>query len=374
MIETRAAVVHEPAAAFTIEDVELETPRDDEVLVRIRAVGICRTDLSTQRGNGVVIFPAVLGHEGAGVVRAVGDNVRTVRVGDRVALSFASCGSCEQCAVHMPARCSHLRTLNQLGMRPDGSRAIRRDGVEISSHYFGQSSFAYDALTYERNVVPIGDAPFELAAPLGCGVQTGVGTVTTAMQCRSQSTIVIIGAGAVGASALLGAVIQRCGRIVVVEPMAERRQTALTLGATDVVDPGDGSALVERLLALLPDGADYVVDTSGRQSSLEAGLAVLGMAGTLAIVGIPGHEVRLAVNPGTLLRRGQTVTGVLEGDSDPRRFIPQMLRWWKEGLLPLEKLVRTFPFERINDAVAAQERGDCIKAVLIMDEMRGDLS
>lgn len=367
MIQTRAAVVRRAQDPFVIQDVDLEEPRAGELLVDLRAVGICRTDLSTQRGNGAVEFPAVLGHEGAGVVRAIGAEVASVRIGDRVALSFASCGECGQCVHDRPARCLHLRALNQVGMRQDGSKAISRNGVAISSHYFGQSSFAATALVYERNVVPIGDAPFSLAAPLGCGVQTGVGTVTNALRCAAGSTIVVIGAGAVGSSAVMGALIQGCGRIVVVEPMAERRRLALDLGATDTVDPADGPALTEQLLALLPQGADYVVDTSGRQQSLEAGLEALAIAGTLAVVGIPARDARLSVDPGVLLRRGQTIVGVLEGDADPRTFIPRLLRWWRDGRLPLEKIVRTYPFDCINDAVAAQERGDCVKAVLTMD-------
>ena len=208
------------------------------------------------------------------------------------------------------------------------------------------------------------DIPFELAAPLGCGVQTGAGGVMLALACPRGSSLLITGGGAVGLSAVMGAVIQGCGSIIVVEPHAARRALASELGATHVIDPAASPDLAAAVRAILPQGVDYAFDTTGRPDTLTAIMGALAPKGVLGIVGIPPAGTPLPGDLGTVLTFGQTVRGIIEGDSDPDVFLPQLIAHWKAGRLPVEKLVKTFPFSEINAAIAAQHHGGCVKVVL----------
>ena len=365
-MQITAAVARTPGADFTLETVELDDPRPDEILVRVAAVGVCHTDLVARDGAMPFTLPAVLGHEGAGVVERVGAAVTKVKPGDRVAMTFRSCGQCERCLRGDPAYCFSMPALNYIGMRPDGSKAIREGGEAVSSNFFGQSSFATYALAYERNVIKAPDnLPFAIAAPLGCGVQTGAGGVMLALAAKAGSSILITGGGAVGLSAVMGAAIQGCATIIVVEPHAARRALALELGATHAIDPtAAGADLAGQVRALLPHGVDYAFDTTGRPETLSAVMACLAPKGVLGVVGIPPAGTPLPGDLGTVLTFGQTVRGIIEGDSDPDAFIPTLIQHWREGRLPLEKLIRTFPLAEINAAIAAQHHGDCVKVVL----------
>ena len=365
-MQITAALARAPGDSFSIETLELDEPRADEIRVRIAAVGVCHTDLVARDGAMPFSLPAVLGHEGAGVIDAVGSAVTKVAVGDRVAVTFRSCGACARCLGGDPAYCYTMPMLNYIGMRPDGSKAIRDGQAPVSSNFFGQSSFATYALTYERNVLKLpDDIPFELAAPLGCGVQTGVGGVVRALAAPKGSSILITGGGAVGLSAVMGAVIQGCGTIIVVEPLASRRELAQDLGATHVVDPAVQKDLPAAVRAILPHGVDFAFDTTGRPDILTATMSCLAPKGVFGIVGIPPAGTPVPGDLGAMLTFGQTVRGIIEGDSDPDIFLPQLIEHWRSGRLPLEKLVRTFPFADINAAIAAQHDGDCVKVVLL---------
>lgn len=360
-----AAVARAPGADFTLETVELDEPRADEILVRVAAVGVCHTDLVAREGAMPFSMPAVLGHEGAGVVERVGSSVTKVAAGDRVALTFRSCGQCDRCASGDPAYCYSMPVLNYIGMRPDGSKALKQGDTAVSSNFFGQSSFATHALAYERNVLKLpDDIPFEIAAPFGCGVQTGAGGIMLALACPPGSSVLITGGGAVGLSAVMGAKIQGCATIIVVEPHAARRALAAELGATHVVDPAADPDLAAAVRAILPQGVDHAFDTTGRPDTLAAIMAALAPKGVLGIVGIPPAGTPLPGDLGTVLTFGQTVRGIIEGDSDPDVFLPRLVAYWKAGQLPVEKLVRVFPFAEINAAIAAQHHGDCVKVVL----------
>jgi len=193
-MQITAAVARSPGADFTLETVELDAPRPDEILVRVAAVGVCHTDIVAREGGMPFALPAVLGHEGAGVVEAVGSAVTKVAPGDRVALTFRSCGQCDRCASGDPAYCYSMPALNYIGMRPDGSKSIKQGEAAVSSNFFGQSSFASYALAYERNVLKLpADIPFVVAAPLGCGIITGAGTVFYAFALRPGQTIAVFG-------------------------------------------------------------------------------------------------------------------------------------------------------------------------------------
>jgi aryl-alcohol dehydrogenase len=367
-MQIRAAIAHPASGEFAIDTVELDAPREDEILVAIKAVGVCHTDLVALQGGFGFGIPAVLGHEGAGVVEQIGAAVSKVAPGDRVAISFRSCGACHKCGTGHPAYCETMPLLNYAGMRPDGSRAIRHRGVEIASNFFGQSSFASHALTYERNVVKLdADTPFAVAAPLGCGIQTGAGSIINAFGCEAGSALLVTGAGTVGLSAVMAGRIRGCAPIVVVEPVAARRDLALELGATHAIDPSAAPDLAAAVRAIKPLGIDYALDTTARGHVLAAIMNALAPQGTLGCVGVPAPGSGLPGDLNTVLALGQKVMGIIEGDSDPDRFIPQLLDHYRQGRLPLDRLITTYNFADINRAIADQHAGLCIKIVLTMD-------
>lgn len=362
----QAAIVRSPGAPFEIVRLMLDEPRDDEILVRIVAVGVCHTDIVAQGGYFGYQGPAVLGHEGAGVVERVGRDIKAYRPGDRVAISFRSCGDCPQCECGLPSYCQAMPQLNYGGARPDGTTALKDDGVAVVSNFFGQSSFATHALTYERNLARVPeDFPLELAGPLGCGVQTGVGAVLLSMTCEAGSTIVIAGGGSVGLSAVMGAVIQECRTIIVIEPDGGRRAVARELGATHVIDPRGPSAIGDAVRRVLPDGAAYALDTTGRPEVIEAVLGALAPRGMLGLVGVADAGSLLPCQINRLIRYGHRVMGIIEGDSQPDTFIPELIELYRAGRLPIDKLVRTYPLAQINEAIRDQHEGRCIKPVLL---------
>lgn len=366
-MQTTAAVARVPHGDFTIEPVEVDAPRAGEVLVRITGVGLCHTDLIFRDQFAPYALPAVLGHEGAGVVEALGDGVTGLAVGDKVVLGFSSCGHCPRCDEGLPSYCRTFTHLNYAGMRlEDGSKAFSSGDEPVASHFFGQSSFATYTITRARNVVKVDtQAPLELLGPLGCGFQTGAGGVMRSLAAPAGSSIAVIGGGPVGLAAVMGAVIQGCTTIVLVEPIAARRDTATSLGATHVVDPGAGD-VGEALRTIAPDGLDFVFDTSGNVGAIEAGLAALGSHGAIGLVGVPkSPDAAISVNISALMTPGHRIIGIIEGDSDPQVFIPELLRHHAEGRFPFDTLIRTYPLAQINEAIAAQARGEFVKAVLI---------
>jgi len=362
-----AAVTQAARAAFELRTVDLEAPRADEILVRIEAVGLCHTDITGQAGE-MIPLPAVLGHEGAGVVEAVGDQVTKVVPGDRVVLTFRSCGHCRNCEKGLAAYCHTIRVLNYAGSRPDGTTSLSDNGEQIASNFFAQSSFATRCLAYERNVVKApGSIPFELLAPLGCGVQTGVGAVLRSLDCDEGASLLILGGGAVGLSAVMGAALRKCAPLIVVEPHAERRALALSLGATHAIDPAAGRPLPEVVREISPIGVDFAFETTGRPEIQQASMDCLAPHGVLGVVGIPPKGTPVPGDMRTAMALGHTVKGIIEGDSDPDSFIPELFALHQEGKLPLERLVRTYPLSNINQAIEDQHDGLCVKVVLLTE-------
>lgn len=369
MTETQAAVAHQPRGDFTIETIAVEAPRADEVRVRIAGVGLCHTDLIFRDQLAPFTLPGVLGHEGAGVIEAVGEEVEGLAVGDEVVIGFSSCGACPRCAEHLPSYCRSFVPLNYAGMRlEDGSTAYAKDGARLTSHFFGQSSFSALTVTRARNVVKVDTSKvaLELLGPLGCGFQTGAGGVMRSLACPSGSSIAIFGGGPVGLAAVMGAVIQGCDTIILVEPIAARRAIASDFGATHIIDPAEAGNLTEALRAIVPAGLDFAFDTSGVVPVIEAGLAALGSHGAIGLVGVPSKSgAAISVNIAALMTPGHRIIGIIEGDSDPQSFIPELIAHHAAGRFPFDKLITTFPLDQINSAIAAQARGECIKVVLI---------
>ena len=367
-----AAVATAAHAPFDIRELDLGEPQANEVLVRIVGVGLCHTDLIARDQFVPLPLPAVLGHEGAGIVEAVGSEVEDLAPGDHVVISFASCGHCPRCDEHLPSYCQSFPLLNYSGRRPDGSTPLRENESEISGYFFGQSSFASHALAPRRNVVKVPeDAPLEILGPLGCGVQTGVGAIMRSLACEAGSSIVIFGGGTVGLSAVMGAKIQGCDPIIVIEPVPARRELAMELGATHVIDPNGSPDVPAAIREIVPAGVDYAFETSGLPKVVEGAMASLGSHGMLGLVGVPPKpEDSLTVNLAAAITFGHQIKGIIEGDSDLHTFIPEMVALFKAGKLPLDKLVTTYPLRKINEAVEAHHSGSAVKVVLIPDEAR----
>lgn len=360
-----AAVTPAAMQPFELRQVDLEAPRRDEILIRVEAVGLCHTDLVAQTGA-IVPLPGVLGHEGAGVVEAVGADITKVAPGDRVAVTFRSCGRCRNCEKGLAAYCYSMPLLNYTGARTDGSSPLSENGQRLSGAFFAQSSFATHCLAYERNVVKAPDAiPFPVLAPFGCGVQTGAGAVLRSLNCEAGSSLLVLGGGAVGLSAVMAGALRGCAPLIVVEPLAARRALALELGASAVIDPGEGKPLAEAVRAIAPIGVDYAFDTTGRPDVLQAAMNCLAPHGTLGVVGIPPPGTPVPGDMTMAMTFGHTVKGIIEGDSDPDRFLPELFGYHLAGRLPVDKLVKPYPLSEINRAVAEQHAGLCAKAVLL---------
>jgi aryl-alcohol dehydrogenase len=359
----RAAISESPEAPFEIAEVELDDPRRDEVLVELRAVGVCHSDLTMKAVWPQAISPIVLGHEGAGVVAAVGADVTGVRPGDHVVLSYRSCGACPECAAGHRPYCRDFRALNGLGTRPDGSPTMHRDGARVYGSYFGQSSFASHALAYESNVVVVGaEIDLALAAPLGCGVQTGAGTVLNVLAPPRDASLIVFGAGGVGLSAVMAASASGVGTIIAVDPVASRRQLAAGLGASAALDPAAGD-VVDAIRGLTGAGATHAIDTTANGAVINQAIQALAPLGTLALVGIRVPDFAMDVQ--SVMSGGKTVRGVIEGDAAPHDFIPRLAELQRQGRLPVEKLIRRYDFGEIDEAFADAAGGRTVKPVLI---------
>jgi aryl-alcohol dehydrogenase len=361
-----AAVVESGGAPFALENVELGELQSDEVRVRIVASGICHTDLLIREGTFPTPMPVVLGHEGAGVVEEVGAAVTRVKVGDHVGCTYGSCGGCRMCAHGHPFHCTEFFERNFLATRTDGTTALSRGGTPVHSHFFGQSSFATAAVIPERSVVAIpDDVPFEVVAPFGCGVQTGAGGVMNVLRPLPNSSIAIFGAGGVGLSAVMAAVICGCSPIISIDVRPGRLAIAQELGATHLVNAAEVDP-VEAINQLTGGGVEASLETSGVPGVLRQAVDVLGPDATCGLIGAPplGTEEHLDVNG--LLSVGRGIKGIVEGHSVPQVFIPKLIDLWRAGRLPIDRLVRVYDFDQINQAAEDALAGDVVKPVLRM--------
>ncbi|WP_076757499.1 NAD(P)-dependent alcohol dehydrogenase [Edaphobacillus lindanitolerans] len=359
-MKIKAAVTQGQGEPFKIEEVELEGPKSDEVLVKIVATGVCHTD-AVARDQGITPYPAVLGHEGAGIVEQVGDSVETVKPGDHVVLSFAYCGHCENCLTGHPAYCMVFNELNFGGRMRDNSHRLSRQGEKLST-FFGQSSFGTYAVANERSVVKVDpEADLALLGPLGCGIQTGSGTVLNALKPEFGSSIAIFGAGAVGLSAIMAAAITECRYIIAVDIHDSRLELAKELGATHVIN-GRKEDVIEAIRGITRGGTRYALDTTGVPPVILQALRSLKPLGRLAVVGVT-PDLTLNVHE-DLMAEGKTMTGVIEGDAVPQIFIPQLVEYYRDGRFPFDKLVKFYDFEDINQGFEDSKQGHAIKPIL----------
>lgn len=367
-INVTVAVLRESGAELKIEKALLTAPRPTEVRVRVVASGVCHTDMVVRDQLFPTPLPMVLGHEGSGIVESVGYAVTTVVPGDHVVMTYMSCGLCLPCETGHPAHCSHMHPLNFGGGRIDGSTSTCScvDDSPIHDHFFGQSSFSTYAIANERNVVKVSkEAPLELLGPLGCGIQTGAGSVLKALKVEAGSSFAAFGAGAVGLAAVMAAKVAGATTIIAVDVTPSRLELALELGATHVINSREEDP-VKRIQAITGGGVNYSLECSGRAEVLRQAIDAVTTLGTCGIVGATRMGTEVAFNINDVMIPGKRIMGIVQGDVVANAFIPTLVDLYLQGRFPFDKLCRFYNFDQVNEAMADSERGVTIKPILRM--------
>ena len=367
----RAALTPALDQPFDFVDIDIDNPGPGELLVRIVASGVCHTDAAARHGDLPFSFPGILGHEGAGVVIAVGPGVTAPAIGDHVVLGWPFCGECRRCLDGEPRYCDTVGDELLAGMRLRGEKAGRSaysgtDAETVSGHFFGQSSFATYSLTSARQAVVIPrEVPLELAATLACGIQTGAGAVFNTAKPAPGQSLVVFGAGAVGLSAVMAATNTPATRIVAVDMHVSRLELAQRFGATDVIDASSTADVVADLLALLGGPADFAFECTGSIRVTEQATQSVGKLGTTILIGGAPLGATFEVDHGRTLN-GARIVGTLGGSGRAHVLIPALLQLWQQGRFPFDELVQTFPFDDIAEALESSRTGAVIKPVLTM--------
>ncbi|MBA9005847.1 NAD(P)-dependent alcohol dehydrogenase [Thermomonospora cellulosilytica] len=359
----KAAVLRAHDAPHRIEEVELAAPGPGEVLVRIAGAGLCRTDLLPRVPGFPAAPPIVCGHEGAGVVEEVGPEVGRLEPGDHVVLSYDSCRSCADCLWGRPAHCETFFSRNLTGTGVDGPGPMRDErGAPVAARWFGQSSWATHSLVAARNTVKVDrDLPVELLGPLSCGIQTGAGAVLHTFNVTFGSSVIVCGMGSAGLGAVMAARVAGADTIVAVDADPDRLDLARGLGATHGFD-GAREDLPALLLEATGGGAQYALDTTGLPSMISIAVHALRPGGTCGLVGAQQGDLVL---DSEALTAGRTLTGIVGGDTVPQVFIPQLIRLWRQGRFPFERLITAFPLEEIDRAEEAVLKGEVVKPLLV---------
>ncbi len=361
-MKIRAAVFRDTSLKPSIETLEMSEPGADEVLVRLTATGVCHTDLKTAGSESRSPRPVVLGHEGAGVVEAVGSGVTDLEPGDHVVMTFTWCTHCPSCRSARPAYC--FNTDHFACTRPDGSHYLHGDDGPVHGDFFNQSSFATHALARRRGVVKVRkDAPLSILGPLGCGIQTGAGAVLNVFEMKPGQSLAVFGAGSLGLSAVMAARIAGAGQVIAVDLHPNRLQLAAELGADEVIRADDGP-VHEQILDRLPHGVDFAFDTTTVGPVMLDAIASLAPHGTFGFVApTESGDLTIPLRP---LMMNRKVLGIMEGNSNPYVFIPQLVDFHMQGVFPFDRLVRFYPFDDIEQAFHDSEAGTTIKPILEM--------
>ncbi|QEY25426.1 NAD(P)-dependent alcohol dehydrogenase [Neisseria zalophi] len=365
LLDMKAAVVSGKGADFEIRSLKIRQPKGDEVLVKIVATGICHTDVSARNQYYPVPLPVVLGHEGAGIVQAVGSEVKDLKVGDHVILTYGYCGHCEECYTGKQPFCVESYERNFGGCDTDGSHAIfDEQNNPINDHFFSQSSFATLAIARESNAIKVPDnAPIELLGPLGCGIQTGAGTVMNALEVTPASSFAVWGAGSVGLSGLLGAKLLGASTIIAVDIVDSRLELAKELGATHVINSKKQDP-VEAIREITGGGVKFALETTGIPAILTQGVNALGRLGKIAVVGAPPMGTPAEFDVNDLLIYGKSIIGNVQARTTPKKFIADLVDLYLKGDFPFDKLVKYYDFKDINQAVADSHSGVTLKPIL----------
>lgn len=363
----RAAVMHEVHKPLVIEEVDVESPHAGEVVVRLAASGVCRSDLHVIEGESPVgIPPLILGHEGAGVIEEVGPGVTSLAKGDHVVIAlYGPCGSCDDCRSGDITNCwSDTRTHNMYGRMPDGHTRLKLNGQEIAG-MCGSGSLAELSVVREAQLVRIDpEIPLDLACLAGCGVTTGIGAALNIAQVRAGSSAAVIGCGGVGLNVIQGNAIAGAARIIACDTQQSKLDLASDLGATDCILISEGESISERIQALVPGGVDYAFEVVGHTPLVTEAFNATRTGGTAVMVGAPPPGSMITLDS-RILFSDRKLLGCLGGGNIPARDIPRIMRLYQQGTLNLEKLVETrIPLSRVNEAFNALRTGETVRTVI----------
>lgn len=365
-MKIKAAFVPEKGAPYEISELELAEVQATDVLVKIVASGLCRSDYGERNGNSIE-FPNVLGHEGSGIVERVGDAVTSVKPGDHVILSYAYCGECKHCSDGHPSSCEQWLVVNNSGKNTRGEYVLHKDG-EAVNNFFNQSSFSTYSLTDESNVVKVDkDVDLRILGPLGCGLGTGSGAVLRVLQPAVGEGIAVFGTGAVGFAAVMAAKLAGCYPIIAVDINDMRLEKAKELGATHVFNSKEKDPQ-EFIMGLTEGkGLDYVIDSTGVGPVMTQALHCVSNSGTFVPLAVTKKD--FSVNTFfDLVFGNKRVQGVLIGDTIAKYHLPNLIEFYKRGEFPFDQFIKFYDFDDINQAEADSLSGEVIKAVVVMDK------
>lgn len=368
-MKIQALVVEEKDAPFTLHEIELDDPGPGEVRVRIVASGVCHTDEITRGGDMPMPFPSVLGHEGSGIVDAVGEGVTRVVPGDRVVIEWPWCGECRNCLEGEPRYCLRMGDALVSGRRFKGAKAgttaYSRDGEPLNGHFFGQSSFGTYAITLENALVKVpDDVPLELLGPLACGLATGAGAVLNEARPQLGDSLLIVGVGAVGLAAIMAARCTGATTIIAADLHDERLELAREFGATHTINSGS-SDLKEEVARITGSTVDFAFDCTGVISVIETAAETVGMLGTLVLIGGAPAGASFSLDHLSTLW-GKKVIGVLGGGGRSGQLILGLIDLYRQGRFPFDKLVRYYEMDEIEEALADSAAGTVVKPILRM--------
>lgn len=358
--ESGASLPYAISQPMEIVEIDLATPESGEVLVKIEAAGICHSDLSVVNGTRQRPLPIIGGHESAGVVIGLGPDVRNFALGDHVTTVFLpSCGTCHECTSGIPAYCSVGASSNARGVMINGGSRITLNGATIN-HYNGVSCYSQYAVLDERSLVKLpSDIPIDIAALFGCALLTGIGAVRNSARTQAGQSLGVWGLGGVGLSALMGAVISQASPIIAIDPVASKRELALSLGADIALDPK------ENLRDHLPSGVAVAIEAAGRADTLQAAYEATGRGGITVTVGLPRADEMLSISALSLVSEIKTIKGSYLGSANPRADIPEFVKFWRNGKLPVEKLLTsTSPMSKVNEAMDALQSAQVVRQVI----------
>lgn len=360
----KAAIVNEKNEV-ALETLKLGQPRKDEVLVKIVGTGICHTDLTVLDQEVSTPLPIVLGHEGAGVVEKVGEGVTEFEKGDHVVITFAHCGECKTCKRGKPGSCEYLGELLFDGTMRDGTTPLSTEDGKSVATLFGQSSLATHSVAHKSSLVKVDkDVDLSILGPLGCGIQTGAGTIANQLKPEYGTSIAIFGCGAVGLSAVMIASQVGCKNIIAVDIVPERLELAKELGATHVLN-GSKVDTLEEIDQIVSGGVEYAFETTGVPEVVLQSIRCLAVDGTVAVVAV-GGEVPIHIHQ-DLVMYNRTIIGSTEGLSIPSIFIPQLIEEFKAGNFPIDKLITKYSVDDLHQALEDTASGKTIKPVVVFE-------
>ncbi len=362
-----AAVLHEAGKPLSVEEVEVLPPKPGEVQVRVQAAGVCHSDLHVIKGDLPMPMPIIPGHEGSGIVEAVGQGVTELAEGDHVLPMWRmSCGRCEYCLGGRPALCDVGTKMRFTGLMPDGETRFRSRNGDSILHYAGVSTFSQLSTMPEAAVVKIpSDYPLEKGALISCGVITGFGAVVNTAQVRPGNTVAVFGCGGIGLNIVQSARIAGALRIIAVDRVAGKLEYAKNFGATEVIDSSEDDP-VEAIMDLIPGGVDFAFEAVGLPQPIEQAYDSTRKGGTCVVVGIAPKEARAKINVNALVYAEKTLKGTIYGSMRPRVDLLMLIDLHLSGQLELDRLLtKTYPLSEINEAYADLEAGKVARSLIL---------